>query len=136
MFYMHKDDISLSAVQRGAIRHKTLPNSLIERVCCLEQVFAEVYPRPHTEWLDSFKRDAHPESEVRIWEAMAAAYSCFTQRHTLSLHAKREVLSILLMRSAADEQSTLASAKLRHLNRAKAQELVSLYSTAATAKPS
>ena len=105
-------------------------DALVERVRRLEPVFWEVYPRSHEEWLDGFKRDADPEPEIAMWEQMGAAYSRFTHDRALTLDAKREVLGVLLLRSATDEQSTLASAKLRHLSHAEAQELVTLYSAA------
>jgi hypothetical protein len=79
-------------------------------------------------WLDGFKRDLDPEPEVAIWEAMAAAYQTFTQKHTLAVDARKEVFGLLLVRSAADEQTTLSGAKLRHLSPAEAEELVRLYS--------
>jgi hypothetical protein len=119
-----------SGLQPGPIRNTTLPNALVERIRRLKSVFAEVYPRSHAEWLDGFQRDAVPEREVAIWEAMGAAYTSFTRERSLSLDAKREVLGLLLVRSAADEQSTLANAKLRHLTRDDAQQLLRLYSTA------
>ena len=125
-----KPQTPLSGIQFGPIRHDSLPDALVERVRRLEPVFWEVYPRSHEEWRDGFKRDADPETEIVMWEQMAAAYARFTHDRALTLDAKREVLGLLLLRSAADEQSTIASAKLRYLNRAEARELVSLYSAA------
>jgi hypothetical protein len=78
--------------------------------------------------LDGFQRDVHPEPEVAIWEAMASAYQMFTGKRSLTLDAKREAFGLLLMRSAGDEPHTLASAKLQHLSRADAEELLRLYS--------
>ena len=117
-------------LQPGAIRHESLSDALVARVRKFEPVFAEVYPQTHEQWLDGFKRDADPEPEVAIWESMAAAYQGFTQKTQLSHDAKKEVFGLLLVRSAASEQQTLAGAKLQHLRRADVEELLRLYSAA------
>ena len=124
----HKRQSLPSGLQLGPIRHETLPQPLVERIRRLEPVFAEVYPRSHEEWLDGFKRDAEPEVEVAMWEVMASAYSRFTEGRRWSLDAKEEAFGLLVLRSAVDEETTLRGAKLRHLTRAEAGELVSMYS--------
>ncbi|HEX9047950.1 MAG TPA: hypothetical protein VF988_13080 [Verrucomicrobiae bacterium] len=117
-------------LQPGPIQHESLPDTLVARIRKLEPVFAEVYPQTHEQWLDGFQRDADPESEVAIWESMAAAYQNFTQTKHLSLDAKREAFGLLLVRSAASEQQTLAGAKFEHLSHADAEQLLHLYSAA------
>jgi hypothetical protein len=94
----------------------------------MEAVFAEVDPSSHEVWIDGFKRDLNPEREIAIWEAMAAAYQTFTNRHTLDLACRKEAFGLLLTRSGADEEATLSKQKLQHLTPAQAQELVRLYS--------
>jgi hypothetical protein len=120
-------------LQLGPIRHASLPDSLVTRVQKFEPVFAEVYPQTHEQWLEGFQRDADPEPEVAIWESIAAAYQKFTQERNLSLDAKREAFGLLLVRSSASEQQTLAGAKFQHLSRADAEELLRLYT--ATPQP-
>ena len=105
----------------GPIRHEKLPDALVERIRKFEPVFAEVYPDTHEQWLDGFQRDAHPESEVAIWEAMAFAYQTFTEKRSLNMDAKKEAFGLLIVRSAASEQQTLARNKLKHLSRAEAE---------------
>jgi hypothetical protein len=115
-------------IQPGPLRHATLSAELDERIRHFEPIFAEVYPRSHEEWLDGFKRDQNPESEVAIWEAIAAAFQKFTEKHTLTKEARQEAFALLLVRSGSDEQTTLSGVKLRHLSPAEASELVKLYS--------
>jgi len=119
-----------AGIQPGPIRHETLPDALVERIRRLEAIFVEVYPRTHAEWLDGFQRDTVPEREVALWEAMGAAYTNFTRERSLSLDAKQEVLGLLLVRSATDDQSKLEGVKLRHLSPTDAQQLLGLYSAA------
>jgi hypothetical protein len=122
--------IRLPDIQLGPIRHQALSDALEARVRKFEPIFAEVYPNTHKAWLDGFMRDADPEPEVAIWEAMASAYKGFTERRSLSLEAKKEAFGLLLARSAGDEQHTLSGAKLRHLTLAEAEEVLSLYPAA------
>jgi hypothetical protein len=119
-----------SDLQPGPIRHEGLSDTLVARVRKFEPVFAEVYPQTHEQWLEGFQRDADPEPEVTIWESMAVAYQNFTQKRQLSLDAKREAFGLLLVRSATSDQQALAGAKLEHLSRADAEELLRLYSAA------
>ena len=114
--------------QPGPILHARLPEPLVARIRNFEPVFAEVYSRTHQEWLDGFQRDINPETEVAIWEAMAVAYQNFTRERALTPEAKGEAFGLLLVRSAADEQQTLSDAKLKHLTRADAEQLLRLYS--------
>ena len=120
--------VRLADLQPGPIRHVKLDADLEARIRNFEPIFAEVYPKSHEEWLDGVMRDLNPEPEIAIWEAMAAAYQTFTEKHTLTVDARKEAFGLLLMRSAADEQTTLSGAKLRHLSPAEAEEIVKLYS--------
>ena len=122
--------VGVEDIQQGPIRHSQLPDAQVERIRKMEPIFAEVYPRSHEEWLDGFQRDLDPEPEIVIWEAMAAAYQGYTGKRSLSKDAKLEVFGLLLVRSAGDEPSTLAGAKLKHLSRAEAEEVLHLYSAA------
>jgi hypothetical protein len=119
-----------SDIQTGPFRHQHLSPELEGRIRKIEPIFAEVYPRTHEEWLDGFRRDVDPEAEVAIWESMASAYQSFTETRLLSLEAKKEAFGLLLIRSAGDEQRILSGAKLQHLHRGDAEELLRLYTAA------
>jgi hypothetical protein len=120
-------------LQVGPIRHATLPAELEERIRRFEAVFSEVHPRSHEEWLDGFRRDLKPESEVVIWEAIASAYSNFVSENTLGSDARDEAFGLLLMRSMQTEEATISGMTLRHLSQDQAVKLIRSYSK--TAKP-
>lgn len=111
-------------IKPGNIIHKQLSPGREERIRKLQSTFAEVFKRTHEEWLDGFQRDLNPESEIRLWEAMASAYQTFLVKHALSLPAKKEALGLLC------SGQTPSTAKLRHLRRGEAEEVMRLYSTA------
>jgi hypothetical protein len=114
----------VSDIQQGDSIHKQLAPELEGRVRKLESVFAEVFKRTHEEWLDGFRRDLNPESEIRVWEAMASAYQKLFGEHALSLPAKKEALGLMC------SGQKLSTAKLRYLCREEAEELLRLYSEA------
>jgi hypothetical protein len=126
---MKKQNVSVTQIETGPVIHKCLTPDLEERIRKLEPVFAEVYPKSHAEWLEGFQRDLNPDSEVRIWEAMASAYHGFLAKQALILPAKKEAFG-LLVTAGGTEEETLARAKLRYFSRNEAKELLRLYTAA------
>ena len=47
------------------------------------------------EWLDGFRRDARPESEVRGWERLTRCYLAYTEPKDLSFKQKQAAFKIL-----------------------------------------
>lgn len=61
----------------GPIRHPNFPLTLENQILVSRHVFFEVLPMSIEETLHNFRRDTHPESEVELWEGMAAVYLSF-----------------------------------------------------------
>jgi hypothetical protein len=129
-YFMRGAELPAPALQLGPIRHAVLPAALELRIRRFEAVFAEVYPRSHEEWLEGFRRDQHPESEVAIWEDIAFSYTKFLAKHELNAAARGEAFELLIVRSTSDAQTTLSHIKLKHLGEAQALELVQSFWTA------
>lgn len=126
---MKRQNVSVTQIETGPVIHKCLSPDLEERIRKLEPVFGEVYHKSREEWLEGFQRDLNPDSEVRIWEAMASAYQGFLAKQALILPAKKEAFG-LLVTAGRTEEETLARAKLRHLGSKEAKELLRLYAAA------
>ena len=62
---MTRKRIDPAKLKRGPIRHEELPLSLVARINYLRSTLHEVHPMSIEEWLDGFRRDLNPESEVR-----------------------------------------------------------------------
>ena len=80
------------------IRHKTLPDKLVERIKKYHTILAEVDPAPPETLIDDFRKDMHPEREVAIWEGIADKY----QRRVKAwwpVNKKKELLGKLLQES-------------------------------------
>lgn len=115
-----------SSIQPGPIRHERLDDALIARVRAFEPVLADIYSMSHEKWLEGFQRDLNPESEIAIWESIAAAWQRLPSLGTLTPDERKEAFGILLVRSGSDDvDSTLAG--LKHLSRSRAETLLGFY---------
>ena len=61
-------------LHKGPIRHEKLPDELVSRVRAIRAGLLRVYPQSMELWLDGFKRDTHPETEVLWWEHLSACF--------------------------------------------------------------
>lgn len=114
-------------LEPGPIRHASLTDEQMSRAQRLQKVFSEVDPSPADKWVDDFKRDANPESELRIWESMATVYETFTASNTLALDAKKEAYQVVLLRSGAPEGEVLMHLKLKILTERDARNIMALF---------
>ena len=85
---MTAETIDPNKLTRGPIWHEQLSPSLVARISYLRDALYEVHPQSLDEWLDAFRRDAHPESEVRWWERLTRCY--LTYSITQDLNAQQE----------------------------------------------
>jgi len=128
--WLDPNEVSL---RPGPVRRDALSAEQMARVTKLHETLKEVDPSTLDEWVDGFKRDINPDSEIQIWEAIAAAYAGYTGSHKLDAEAKKDVFKVLLVRSAANEEGVLAHVELKVLSKQQAREVMSLY--AAPARP-
>ena len=92
---MTRKQLPISQLKRGPIRHEQLSLSLTARINYLQQALDEVYPQPIEKWLDEFRRDANPESEVVWWERLTRCYLVYTEPKDLSQEQKQAAFKIL-----------------------------------------
>ncbi|TGE28930.1 hypothetical protein [Hymenobacter metallicola] len=118
-------------LQPSPVRHDSLTAAQVEKITKIQATFEEVYPVSLEETLTDFKRDQHPDREIAVWLSMAEAYEKYlaNQHRPLHLAAKKEVYSLLLMRSMMPTEKVLADASLKVLSRQEAQAVLALYST-------
>ena len=73
--------INLSDVEEGPVRGEKLPDDLLRTIRSLYDDVGR-YVKPTLEqWELGFKRDAHPEREVRVWCAIALAWHDYHKNH-------------------------------------------------------
>src|SRR5262245_4012276 len=91
--------VRLDSLRPGPIRHEGLTEKQTVRLRGIHDTFASVDGLSFEERERDFLRDANPDRELDIWEALASTYTQFSSSRALSPTAKREVLGLLLCRS-------------------------------------
>ena len=114
-------------IQPGPIRRDSLTHEQMARIRALQATFVEVDGQTVEQWVDNFKRDADPDKELRIWERMSKAFRAFCDGRKLSPEAKKDVFSVVLLRSMASEQDVLEHMKLKVLSREDAIAVMKSY---------
>jgi hypothetical protein len=68
----------------------------LNRISVVRETLLEVDGNPMEDWISTFRKDAHPNREIAIWELIADAYRRSTAGRTFQLEAKKELFSFLL----------------------------------------
>jgi hypothetical protein len=94
--------IETAKILPGPIQHETLPQKLVNRILINTYVLQEVFPQTLEEALDSFRRDANPQTEVQVWELIAACYVRTLQgKPGIDERKKGEFFKYFLLRTMA-----------------------------------
>ena len=88
-------------------RQSKLTPGQLTRVQKLQTDLVEVDPSSLDKWVEDFEKDRNPEKEIRVWEAMDAAYHSYCSKHHLSSAAKKDVINILLLRSTTSNETEI-----------------------------
>lgn len=86
-----------SELKKGPIRHEELPKSLLLRIKLIHLILQDVYSFSLEESINNFKRDLHPDEEIKIWENIAATYLEYTKDSNLTLDERKEIFSKILL---------------------------------------
>ena len=117
-----------ATLKPGPIQHEELTPEQFDRIARLQRIFSEVDRSPLEKWIDNFKRDMSPDSEIAIWERMADVYVKYTSQRDLSLEAKGDVFQVVLVRSTtSDEEKVLKQLNLKVLNTEEARDVMRLF---------
>lgn len=119
--------VPIASLKPGPIQHSQLTADQLERIKRLRQTFADVDESSLETWIDNFKRDANPDTEIAVWERIARAYQAYCSERDLSIEAKKEVQTVLLLRSMTSEEEVLKGSKLKLLSAEDAKEVMKRY---------
>src|SRR5690349_1760890 len=102
------------SLKQGPIQHAQLTEDQLERIKKFREVFADIDELSLEAWIDNFKRDVDPDREIAIWEHISRSYQSYCSEHNLSKEEKKEVQTILLLRSmTSSETEVLRLGKLK-----------------------
>lgn len=92
------ESVRTSTLKKPPIRHETLPYNVVNRIRLLREVLIEVFPQDWRTVIDNFRRDLHPEDELRIWESLASVYVAVVNEFKLGPDERHKLYSELLDR--------------------------------------
>src|ERR1700730_5437120 len=117
--------VKTDEVKPQPTRQSTLTNEQLVRIRKIQTSLAEVDNSSLGKWIQDFEKDRNPEKDIRVWEFIQAAYKMYCSTHVLAAEAKKEVVGILLLRSATSNQTEiLRRANLKKLTRKQAQDVM------------
>jgi hypothetical protein len=91
---MKTQQVPLSEIQIGPIRHPVLPDEFIERIRAFKAILTDVDGASIAQTIDNFKRDVNPESELVIWERIAGTFEAYLSRNpTTDRRIRKEIFS-------------------------------------------
>lgn len=100
--------VNPSELHPAPIQHSKLSDELVGRIRLVRACLLGAYTHSMDFWMDGFKRDAHPSSEVSYWEHVAAVYREYASMAPVTLTADQHqsiFRLILALGSSADKES-------------------------------
>jgi len=119
--------IDPSKLKPGPIRREALTSEQMDRIAALQKVFVEIDGQTTEQWVNNFKRDFDPDSELAVWERMARAYERYCDSKEMSLDAKEEVYRVVLLRSMASQEDVLSRLDLSIISKQDAKDIMANY---------
>ena len=117
-----------SDIQPYPTRQSKLTDPQVTRIKKLQTNLADVDDSSLDKWVEDFEKDRNPEKEIRLWEAIAAAYQEYSSTHALIPQAKKEVFGVLILRSGTtDEAEIVKHANLVVLTEKQARDVMADY---------
>lgn len=101
--------VEAGSLRPGPIRHEVLPDSFVVRARLAHAVLGAAAPVSLAEFLDAFRRDADPESELRIWERIALVTADLTRTRNVTDRERGSLVATLLFASTGVPASEMLS---------------------------
>jgi hypothetical protein len=94
-----KISANIAELKNSPPRHESLPEDLLRRIRLVRSALLDVYPHSMQHWIDGFRCDAHPTSEVSVWEDIAAKFLELKSRKNIKEKYYSSVFQSLLLAS-------------------------------------
>jgi hypothetical protein len=101
--------INAREIKVGPMRHKKLPDELVGRIRLIRAALLGVHTHSMKYWLDGFQRDAHPSSEIAIWERICATIHEYSAINELTPEQVPHVFQVALGLTNGSTPRELAS---------------------------
>ena len=116
-------EVPIEDLQLNEVVHDSLTENQLKSIQKIHSTFSEVTDSSLEETITNFKRDEHPDREIEVWLEMADAFQKFTSSKQLNSSKKKEVFSIILLRSMMTENEVKEKVKFQYLSEGEVQEV-------------
>jgi hypothetical protein len=116
--------LSLYSVRRY---NDMLSTDMLERLKVITDVFYEIDSISFEQAVAINEEDANPESNIAIFEEMVRVYKEFSDNRALSIHEKKEIYNVLLLRTFYGEEECVKRLELKGLPFEDALHLIRQY---------
>ncbi len=100
--------VDTQEVKFGPIVHETLPQELVGRIRLLRAALWGAHTHSMKVWVDGFRRDLHPETEIAWWEHVAACYLEFIKTRKLTAKQMQAAFSVVFFTSNGEKPEALS----------------------------
>jgi hypothetical protein len=91
--------VSIEKLKSSPIRHENLHPFYVNNIRLIRASLLDVYPKSMEFWLDCFKRELYPGSEIASWQRIAAVYLEYSNFQELSTEQKHTAFSVIVLLS-------------------------------------
>ena len=92
-------NVNIAEVKNSLPRHEVLPEDLLRRIRLIRSALLDVYPHSMQYWIDGFRADAHPTSEVSVWEDITSKFLELKSKKNIKKKQHSSVFQSLLLAS-------------------------------------
>ncbi len=121
--------IDSNKIEINEIVHDELTQEQLNNIKKIHSTFQEVDKISLEQTIEDFKRDLHPDNEIKIWLQMAEAYQSYLdyKNGDIDLNTKTEVYKLILSRSMMSDEQAIQNSDLKLLSKKDALKVLSFY---------
>ena len=119
--------VNPNGVHPGQIRHSELTDTQVNRIRALQAHLGKYDGLTLDQWIDNFKRDANPDRELAVWDAISGAMRMTEEKMALTQDQSREAFKVVLMSSMAPYEQARPKMTLVLLSEQQVKEIYSYF---------
>lgn len=120
-------ELPIEDLELNDVVHDSLSDDQLKSIEKIHSVFSEVTDSSLEETITNFKRGKHPDREIAVWLEMADAYQNFTSSKQLDSNKKKELFTLILLRSMMTREEVIEKANFQYLSNEQVEEIFRNY---------
>jgi hypothetical protein len=124
--------VEAGTLETSPHRHPPFDEKTRDFLRQLQEALAEVRPKTVEQWEDGFRRDAHPDREMRFWAGVAACYRHFIEGKVHGHAVRQDIFRLVFVCLNTGPDAALATVNLAVLSRKRAGQITAEIAAKAT----